>query len=652
MNFSPEQVAAAQEQMKNMSDEDIANAMKNFGAYGPQMSAMGIDPAMMQNAMNMMNNNPAMMKQAAQQMKNMSPEQMANMANMSRKPRTDTKRQTQGSSKSAPSSSADAPLTGRGARANNLKEEGRKLFGQKNVEGALDKFEDAILELDEYEDTLKGPPGENVLKLREACHLNAAACHLKLKSFKKAIRECSAVLQKTSSAKAYFRRATARKFLGTKDDIVSAISDLEKALKVDPSAAKCKQMLAELRTTATKMGVEVKSSAEQPSSEGKGKVNSEKPKPKETKTSLKHSGDPSGLSIRELKKLLDSNEVDYKGITEKSEMVRLVRQHCCADEGEPDGKSNSEAKSKAAAAESEGKEKKQSGVIVEDVDDEGPASSSSTASSRSPITESTTGGKPKIDLKMAQEQISSMSPEQMRMQAQMMRSMSPSVIRQMNPMMANFSDEQIKMAADNMERMANNPEQAKAQMRMASEMMKSMDSDQLHKLAEMQSSLKPSAVPPASSATTSTSSGTPPPSAMPAAAQPMPTQPTSFSSQQAQAMKMMENMDAKQLKSLMQMQRNMLKNNPAMFEQMKASNPAMAGLSREEMEQKLDMMADMDEQQLKQMMGMAQKVGKVIQPLMSIWGRFDKAVCGQGKNIVVAVSAIFVWYWIDYFFIS
>mmetsp|Transcript_23323 Transcript_23323/g.41260 ORF Transcript_23323/g.41260 Transcript_23323/m.41260 type:complete len:130 (-) Transcript_23323:146-535(-) len=128
--------------------------------------------------------------------------------------------------------------------------------------------------------------------------------------------------------------------------------------------------------------------------------------------------------------------------------------------------------------------------------------------------------------------------------------------------------------------------------------------------------------------------------------------PKDFASQQKMAMNMMNNMDAKQLKSMMEMQRNMLKNNPAMFEQMVKNNPAMAGLSREDLEKRLDMMAGMDENQLKSMMGMAQKVSGVITPVMNAWQQFDRLVCGQGKNIAVAGAAIFVYYWIDYYFMS
>eukprot|EP00536_Pseudo-nitzschia_multiseries_P009830 jgi/Psemu1/306854/fgenesh1_kg.286_\ len=67
----------------------------------------------------------------------------------------------------------------------------------------------------------------------------------------------------------------------------------------------------------------------------------------------------------------------------------------------------------------------------------------------------------------AAEQLSNMSPDQLRQQARMMRTMDPNVVRRMNPQLANMSDSQIKMAADRMDMMANNP----SMMKMAAEQM-------------------------------------------------------------------------------------------------------------------------------------------------------------------------------------
>jgi len=243
----------------------------------------------------------------------------------------------------------------------------------------------------------------------------------------------------------------------------------------------------------------------------------------------------------------------------------------------------------------------------------------------------------------------------MRMQAQMMRSMSPDTLRSMNPMMANLTDEQIEQAAAQMEMLAENPHQLK----MASEMMKNMTPEQMRNMQQMQKKYQAGGGMPAAAAPRaaggervhpSTSSGA---STTTGAAPPMPqNMPSDPAAQQKMAMDMVNNMDAKQFKAMMEMQRKMLKENPEMFEQMMKSNPAMAGLSRKQLEERLDMMADMDPERLKSMMGVAQKVQTVVQPMMTVWQKFDKLVCGQGKNIAVAGISIFTWYWIDYFFLS
>jgi hypothetical protein len=67
-------------------------------------------------------------------------------------------------------------------------------------------------------------------------------------------------------------------------------------------------------------------------------------------------------------------------------------------------------------------------------------------------------GMPSVDPSQAADQLASMNPEHLRQQARMMRTMPPSQIRSMNPALANMTDAQIRMAADQMEMMANNPQ--------------------------------------------------------------------------------------------------------------------------------------------------------------------------------------------------
>ena len=79
-NLSPEQMAMMKDQVTNLKDDDMKEMLSQMEELTPdqeaRMKSMGVDPAMMKKASEMMQNNP-MMRQAAQaMMKNMSPEQM------------------------------------------------------------------------------------------------------------------------------------------------------------------------------------------------------------------------------------------------------------------------------------------------------------------------------------------------------------------------------------------------------------------------------------------------------------------------------------------------------------------------------------------------------------------------------------------------
>jgi len=94
-NMSKEQLNAVNEQVKNMSSDDVGtmlDAMKDMGpAEEARMKAMGMDPSMMRETAKMLKDNPQMAEMAQKMMQNMSPEDMLKssqqaqeqMANMS-----------------------------------------------------------------------------------------------------------------------------------------------------------------------------------------------------------------------------------------------------------------------------------------------------------------------------------------------------------------------------------------------------------------------------------------------------------------------------------------------------------------------------------------------------------------------------------------
>ena len=174
----------------------------------------------------------------------------------------------------------------------------------------------------------------------------------------------------------------------------------------------------------------------------------------------------------------------------------------------------------------------------------------------------------------AAQQLGNMSPDQLRQQARMMRTMDPATVRRMNPQLANMTDAQLKMAADRMDMMANNP----SMMKMAAEQMAKMDPAQLQKMqAQMGSN--------SSSNTASAAPGNSTPSV----------------NQAQQAAKVMANMSPEQLKQQAQMLKTMdpdvvRQTNPqmahmtngqikmaAMQFEMMASNPAMMKMATEQM---------------------------------------------------------------------
>jgi len=79
-NLSQDQMKIVNEQVKNMSDDDMQQMLEGMTNIGPEeearMKAMGADPAMMKKAAEMMKSNPMMRKAAQMMMKNMSPDQM------------------------------------------------------------------------------------------------------------------------------------------------------------------------------------------------------------------------------------------------------------------------------------------------------------------------------------------------------------------------------------------------------------------------------------------------------------------------------------------------------------------------------------------------------------------------------------------------
>ncbi|KAL2652977.1 hypothetical protein R1flu_021105 [Riccia fluitans] len=113
-----------------------------------------------------------------------------------------------------------------------LKEDGNVLFKIQKYARATKKYEKAA-KLIEYDSGFDDEQKKRAKVLKVTCNLNNAACKLKLKDFKEAIKLATKVLEvETQNVKALYRRAQA--YIETVD-LDLAEYDIKKALEIDPN---------------------------------------------------------------------------------------------------------------------------------------------------------------------------------------------------------------------------------------------------------------------------------------------------------------------------------------------------------------------------------------------------------------------------------
>uniref|UniRef100_A0A0D6QXN0 peptidylprolyl isomerase n=1 Tax=Araucaria cunninghamii TaxID=56994 RepID=A0A0D6QXN0_ARACU len=112
------------------------------------------------------------------------------------------------------------------------KEEGNALFKVGKYWRASKKYEKAAKYI-EYDSSFTEEEKKQARPLKVTCNLNNAACQLKLKDYKQAIKLCTKVLEiESQNVKALYRRAQA--YIQTAD-LELAENDIKKALEIDPS---------------------------------------------------------------------------------------------------------------------------------------------------------------------------------------------------------------------------------------------------------------------------------------------------------------------------------------------------------------------------------------------------------------------------------
>ncbi|KAF3963436.1 hypothetical protein CMV_012176 [Castanea mollissima] len=130
--------------------------------------------------------------------------------------------------------------------ADRRKMDGNALFKEEKLEEAMQQYEMAIAYMgDDFMFQLFGKYRDMALAVKNPCHLNMAACMIKLKRFEEAIMQCNIVLaEDENNAKALFRRGKARAELGQTD------AAREDYLKVRKFAPEDKAVARELRLLA------------------------------------------------------------------------------------------------------------------------------------------------------------------------------------------------------------------------------------------------------------------------------------------------------------------------------------------------------------------------------------------------------------------
>ncbi|OVA08660.1 Peptidyl-prolyl cis-trans isomerase [Macleaya cordata] len=116
--------------------------------------------------------------------------------------------------------------------AGKKKEEGNALFKAGKYARASKRYEKAA-KLIEYESSFSEEEKKKAKVLKVTCNLNNAACKLKLKDYKEAVKLCTKVLEiESTNVKALYRRAQAYIQLV---DFDLAELDIKKALEIDPN---------------------------------------------------------------------------------------------------------------------------------------------------------------------------------------------------------------------------------------------------------------------------------------------------------------------------------------------------------------------------------------------------------------------------------
>jgi FKBP-type peptidyl-prolyl cis-trans isomerase len=142
---------------------------------------------------------------------------------------------------------SDMTVEERIGSADRRKMDGNALFKDEKLEEAMQQYEMAIAYMgDDFMFQLFGKYQEMALAVKNPCHLNMAACLIKLKRFEEAIAQCTIVLaEDDKNVKALFRRGKARAELGQTDAAREDFLKAKKHAPEDKAVSKELRLLAE-----------------------------------------------------------------------------------------------------------------------------------------------------------------------------------------------------------------------------------------------------------------------------------------------------------------------------------------------------------------------------------------------------------------------
>eukprot|EP00252_Welwitschia_mirabilis_P001541 TRINITY_DN1140_c0_g1_i1.p1 TRINITY_DN1140_c0_g1~~TRINITY_DN1140_c0_g1_i1.p1 ORF type:complete len:372 (+),score=104.82 TRINITY_DN1140_c0_g1_i1:254-1369(+) len=117
--------------------------------------------------------------------------------------------------------------------ADRKRQEGNEFYKEEKLEEAMQQYEMALAYLgDDFMFQLFGKYRDMAIAVKNPCHLNLAACLLRLNHYEEAVGHCNMVLtEDEKNIKALFRRGKARACLGQTDD---AKEDFQKVQSISP----------------------------------------------------------------------------------------------------------------------------------------------------------------------------------------------------------------------------------------------------------------------------------------------------------------------------------------------------------------------------------------------------------------------------------